>query len=77
MGDLREPQPADRAKGERHPRIERERRVAAGEDEAQDLVVEIARFVGADGQPTHLFLQCGAPTFASDAIDRAVASRHR
>ena len=46
-GDLGDGQPAEQAQGERHPGLRRERRVAAGEDQPEPVVLDRAgRLVG-------------------------------
>ena len=70
-GDLRHGQAADQAQRERHAGLRRERRVAAGEDQFESLVVDGA------GRPGQVFgvqqvslpLLVAALVLASDAVD--------
>lgn len=90
-GDLRGREATERPQGEGHPRVERQGRVAAREDESKSIIGDghvvvryvyagaVRRGVGAvrlDGRLTRQFLGLVAqPPAAPEAIDGAVAGR--
>ena len=75
-GDLRCREAADLAQRERDLHVERERRVAAGEDEREPLVGDRAHLVGLRGQRLEAGEQrrlVGEDALTPDPVDRAVA----
>ncbi len=80
-GDLRRREPSEQPERERHLGAGAERRVAAGEDQAQpvvahrDLPVRFVRFVVARLQQCRLCVAALACRFAAEAVDRPVARR--
>ena len=87
-GDLGRRQPAQRSQRERHPGVERERRVAAGEDQAQSVVRDVHRIlcrIGVDGAQVGLELGLARQRLGlrdealapPQAIDRPVARGRR
>ena len=83
-GDLRRRQAAERAQGERDPRLRRERRVAAGEDQPQAVVGELVG-VTARSSPSARAARArpassvfaSSVALAAQAVDRAVAGDAR
>ena len=84
-GDLWRREAAEGAQRQRHPRVERERRVAAGEDEPQAIVGEAALASQAHGRlrsrgheaAFDLDELLGVPAGPAQPVERPVAGRRR